>query len=39
MEMKLFDTKKTSELEKKIKNKGTDPFLLMLRAGNEIIKI
>ena len=39
MEMKLFDTKKTLELEKKIKNKGTDPFLLMLRAGNEIIKL
>lgn len=37
--MKLYNSKQTLELEKKIEAKGIDSFLLMLRAGKQIIEL
>ena len=37
--MQLYDTKSTLLLEHKLEKNGIDPFLLMLRAGKEIIKV
>ena len=37
--MRLYNSKQTLDLEKKINKEGIDLFMLMLRAGNEIINI